>query len=98
MINTKKGPVKKFNNNPPTRALVKTEKQESDDEDNLIGQKHKFLLAGMGTAKNSESNLRMPPYHTNFNHGIERSNSRERDFRPPSYRIMDKNQNSDKKQ
>ena len=98
MINTKKGPVKKFNNNPPTRALVKTEKQESDDEDNLIGQKHKFLLAGMGTAKNSESNLRMPHYHNNFNHVFERSNSRERYFRPPSYRIMDKNQNSDKKQ
>ncbi len=26
MINTKKGIVKKFNNNPPTRAVLKTEK------------------------------------------------------------------------
>lgn len=97
MINTKKGPVKKFNNNPPTRALLKTEKQESDDDETLIGQKHKFLLAGMGTSKHSESNHKMPTYHTNFNHGIERSNSREKDYRPASYRTMEKNQNSEKK-
>ena len=90
MINTKKGPVKKFKNNPPTRALLKTEREDSDDEENLIDQKHKFLLAGSGTAKNSESNHKMPPYHTNFNHGIERSNSREKDFRTGSYRMIDR--------
>lgn len=50
MINTKKGPVKKFKNNPPTRALLKTEREDSDNEENLIDQKHKFLLAGSGTA------------------------------------------------
>jgi len=97
MINTKGGPIKKFKNNPPTRALLKTEKEESDDEDNLIGQKHKFLLAGMGTAKNSESSKKMPTYHTNFNHGTERSTSRDKDFRPASHRTIDKNQNSEKK-
>lgn len=89
MINTKKLPPKKYKNNPPTRSLLKIEKSESDDEEDLIGVKHKFLLAGMGTAKNSEKKLKMPPYHTNFNHGFERSNSREKDFRPPSYQAME---------
>lgn len=39
MINTKKGPTKKFNNNPPKRDLHKTEKfvQEDEIDVNRIG-------------------------------------------------------------
>jgi hypothetical protein len=84
MINTKKGPVKKFNNNPPKRELQKIEK-EPEDEPNMIGMKHNYLVKGMGTQKSSEANLKIPAYYTNFNHG-ERSGSPDRDFRPPSFR------------